>query len=65
MKNEKNLLVTAETQKNRASNERVEEVLYQRIGDRWYAFSEINGEVFFGSIDPDQMNELKKDPTAA
>jgi hypothetical protein len=26
------------------------EVLYQKMGDRWYAFSFVNDEVFVGSI---------------
>lgn len=30
--------------------EREVEVLYQRIGDRWFAFSVIDDEVYMGSI---------------
>jgi hypothetical protein len=30
--------------------EQTVEVLYQRMGDRWYAFSLIDDEVFVGSI---------------
>ena len=32
------------------------EVLYQRMGDRWFAFSMINDEVFVGSISPEELN---------
>lgn len=31
------------------------EVLYQRMGDRWYAFSLIDDEVFFGSISSEEI----------
>ena len=27
------------------------EVLYQKLGDEWYAFSIINDEVFFGKVE--------------
>ena len=32
------------------------EVLYQKMGGRWYAFSVIDDQVFFSSIDPSQIN---------
>ncbi|MBC7692207.1 MAG: hypothetical protein H7222_10590 [Methylotenera sp.] len=32
------------------------EVLYQKMGDRWFAFSMINDEVFVGSISPEELN---------
>jgi hypothetical protein len=35
------------------------EVLYQRMGDRWFAFSLIDDEVFVGSITPDELQEKK------
>lgn len=31
------------------------EVLYQRMGDRWFAFSLINDEVFVGSISQEEL----------
>ena len=34
------------------NNEKVE-VLYQRIGTKWYAFSEENNEVFFTEVPED------------
>jgi hypothetical protein len=33
------------------------EVLYQRMGDRWFAFSLIDDEVFVGSITPEELEE--------
>jgi hypothetical protein len=35
------------------------EVLYQRMGDRWFAFSLINDEVFVGSLSPEELVEAK------
>lgn len=36
--------------KNNGLQDQTVEVLYQRMGDRWYAFSLIDDEVFVGSI---------------
>ena len=35
------------------------EVLYQRMGDRWFAFSLIDDEVFVGSITPEELEAEK------
>lgn len=35
------------------------EVLYQKMGDRWFAFSLVGEEVFVGSITQDEINELE------
>jgi hypothetical protein len=35
------------------------EVLYQKLGTRWYAFSVIDDEVFMGSISQEEINELE------
>ncbi len=41
----------------------VVEVLYQKLGDRWYAFSLIEEEVFVGSIPPAELDPvLSKEP---
>lgn len=39
------------------------EVLYQRMGDRWYAFSLVGEDVFFGKVDPQTVapTEAKND----
>ena len=37
-----------------ANNNTKVEVLYQRIGSKWYAFSEQNDEVFFTEV-PDEV----------
>jgi hypothetical protein len=31
------------------------EVLYQKLGARWFAFSCIDDEVFVGSLDPEKL----------
>jgi hypothetical protein len=36
------------------------EVLYQKMGDRWFAFSLIDDEVFVGSIPVEKLQELEQ-----
>jgi hypothetical protein len=33
------------------------DVLYQKMGDRWYAFSLVDEEVFVGSVSQAEINE--------
>lgn len=40
------------------------EVLYQKMGDRWFAFSLINGEVFMGSIGQEEIDALEAQQAA-
>ncbi len=35
------------------------EVLYQKMGDRWFAFSLIDDEVFVGSISQEEIDVLE------
>ncbi len=35
------------------------EVLYQKMGDRWFAFSLIENEVFVGSISQEEIDRKK------
>ena len=35
------------------------EVLYQKMGDRWFAFSIVDEEVFVGSISPETIAALE------
>lgn len=35
------------------------EVLYQKMGDRWFAFSVVQGEVFMGSISQEEIDRLE------
>ncbi len=41
---------------NPANTEEIAEVLYQRLGNRWYAFSVIEDELFVGSISDEEVN---------
>ena len=36
-------------------NGEIVEVLYQKMGDRWFAFSLIDDEVFVGSLTPEEI----------
>jgi hypothetical protein len=38
------------------NQEKSVEVLYQKMGDRWFAFSYVNNEVYVGSIDQGEVN---------
>jgi hypothetical protein len=38
------------------SNDQTVEVLYQKMGNRWFAFSLIDEEVFVGSISQDELD---------
>lgn len=40
--------------------ERNVEVLYQKMGNRWFAFSIVGGEVFVGSITQEEIDALEK-----
>ncbi|MBC7386398.1 MAG: hypothetical protein H7301_09605 [Cryobacterium sp.] len=33
------------------------DVLYQKMGDRWYAFSMVGEEVFVGSVSESEINQ--------
>jgi hypothetical protein len=33
------------------------EILYQKMGDRWYAFSLVGDDVFMGSVTQDEVNQ--------
>lgn len=47
-----------QSKKNAPENSQQEiEILYQKMGSRWFAFSLINGEVFVGSISPEELKE--------
>jgi hypothetical protein len=36
------------------------EVLYQRMGDRWFAFSLIEDEVYVGSLTPEEIIDARE-----
>lgn len=50
------------------TGEREVEVLYQRLGDRVFAFSLVDDEVFFGAVPAEAIDEtatIAIDPTAS
>ncbi len=53
MKNTRN--VNRSEVKKAGQGDQTVEVLYQKLGDRWFAFSLINDEVFVGSIAENQL----------
>jgi hypothetical protein len=48
--------------KKKDAKEQTVDVLYQRLGDRWYAFSMIDDEVFVGSISQSEIEPGVKRP---
>jgi hypothetical protein len=42
------------TAKKKSADDTIE-VLYQKMGDRWFAFSLVNDEVFVGSLTQDEI----------
>jgi hypothetical protein len=54
---------TETTQNTKNSNANVE-VLYQKMGNRWFAFSVVNDDVFIGSITQEEIDALEARETA-
>ncbi|OFZ70151.1 MAG: hypothetical protein A3K03_04945 [Bdellovibrionales bacterium RIFOXYD1_FULL_44_7] len=46
--------------KNINKEEQEIEVLYQKMGDRWFAFSLIDDEVFVGSISQEEIDAAEQ-----
>ncbi len=49
-------LVTQTARSTSAKSQNTVEVLYQKMGERWFAFSVIEDEVFVGSISPQELS---------
>ncbi len=47
------------TRKQQATDATVE-VLYQRMGNKWYAFSLIDDEVFMGEVPEEAISEIQE-----
>lgn len=43
--------------KNQKTDSVMTEVLYQRLGTQWYAFTEKDGELFVGRVDDNVVRE--------
>lgn len=55
---------TQKTASNKASGAQNVEVLYQKMGNRWFAFSVVGGEVFMGSISQEEIDMLEAQEAA-
>jgi hypothetical protein len=51
-----------ETEKNPKPSNKAD-VLYQKLGNTWYAFSSINGDMYFGKV-PDDVADAEADDLA-
>ena len=48
--------------KSKAQNQECDvDVLYQKLGDTWYAFSIIDEEVFMSPISDDKIEEIRRE----
>jgi hypothetical protein len=50
---------TNQNQANAINTEMEVEVLYQKLGDRWFAFSIVNDEVFMSPVSDDQIQQAR------
>ena len=50
---------------NSQADEMDVEVLYQKLGDRWFAFSIIGDEVFMAPISENQIESIRRGEPAA
>jgi hypothetical protein len=55
---------TNTAQNTQANGGKTVEVLYQKMGDRWFAFSVIGDELFVGSITQEEIDALEKQEAA-
>jgi len=51
--------MAAQSQKNNPNSEQDVDVLYQRLGNTWFAFSIIDDEVFMAPVSEDEILEIK------
>jgi hypothetical protein len=51
-------------QNTNQTNDQYVDVLYQKLGDNWFAFSLIDDEVFMSPVSEDKITEIKNDKIA-
>jgi hypothetical protein len=51
-------------QNTNTNNDQYVDVLYQKLGDNWFAFSLIDDEVFMSPVSEDKITEIKNDKIA-
>ncbi len=49
------------TQNQTTKTEQEVEVLYQKLGDQWFAFSIVNDEVFMSPVTSDQIQDIRRE----
>jgi hypothetical protein len=52
------------TTTNNSADDQFVDVLYQKLGENWFAFSLIDDEVFMSPVSDDKIAEIKSDSTA-
>lgn len=50
---------------SKKNKEQEVDVLYQKLGENWFAFSIIEDEVFMSPVSDDQIKEIKKESVSA
>ncbi len=51
--------MSANSKSKNTQTEQEVDVLYQKLGDQWFAFSVVNDEVFMSPVSDDQITEIK------
>jgi hypothetical protein len=51
--------MAANSKNLKSSNEKDVDVLYQKLGNTWYAFSIVEDEVFMSPVSEDTLNGIK------
>jgi hypothetical protein len=56
--------MSANSKSNQIDDQEVD-VLYQKLGERWFAFSIVNDEVFMSPISDEEINNMRNAPAPA
>ena len=51
----------AKSNRKNSAQEQEVEVLYQRLGENWFAFSLIDDEIFMSPVSDDKITEIKNE----
>jgi hypothetical protein len=54
-------LSMANSNRKNSANEQEVEVLYQKLGENWFAFSMIDDEFFMSPVSDDKISEIKNE----
>jgi hypothetical protein len=65
IKNSIKKITTKNTDKMKAANDREADVLFQKIYDKWYAFSVVEDECLMTEVPASEVQKRKKLPSAA